>query len=69
MSAQDFSRNSAAYSNRKRKMSTGKKVAIGIAVLLLAVLLGAAAAVLLYLSSVNDSLSEGVTQEEQLAIN
>ncbi|MBQ3106603.1 MAG: LCP family protein, partial [Eggerthellaceae bacterium] len=46
-----------------------KKVAIGIAVLLLAVLLGAAAAVLLYLSSVNDSLSEGVTQEEQLAIN
>ena len=71
VTAQDYARNSAAYSkaNRKKGMSTGKKVLIGLALVLIVALIGAGTAAFLYINSVNSSLSAGVSEEEQLAID
>lgn len=64
-----YSRTNPSYSHKAaKKMGRGKKVAIGVFCSLLVVLVGCGAAAALFINQVNQDLSGGKTEEEQMAI-
>lgn len=66
--ATQYSRTNPAYSKAaKKKMSRGKKAAIGVVAALLAVLVGGGSAFALWMNSVNESLTKGDKTEEELS--
>lgn len=67
--ASQYSRSNPAYSHKAtKKMGRGKKIAIGVACVLLVALVGCGTAAALFINQVNNDLSGGKTEEEMLDI-
>lgn len=66
--AQAYSRNSAAYNVKRKGMSTGKKIGIGIAIFLVALLAIGGAAAYLFIGQINSNLRSKYTHQENLEI-
>ena len=66
---QQYSRNGGQYQSGKKKMSTGKKVAIALLIILVLAVAGAAVATKLYIDSVNTDLRGDKSDQELAAID
>ncbi|MEG2260768.1 MAG: LCP family protein [Raoultibacter sp.] len=66
--AGQYSRNNAQYARRKRGMSRGKKVGVGMLLVLLLAVVGVGSATAWYMSDINSKLAGNKTAEEQQAI-
>lgn len=66
--AQAYARDAAQYSTR-RKMSRGKRIALGVFIALVVVLAGVGMAVALYVNSINATLAGNKTDQEIAEIN
>lgn len=64
-----YSRNNPQYANKaKRRMGTGKKVALGVVAAVLVAVVGCGTAFALYINSINTDLTGDKTEEEKQAI-
>ncbi|MEG0682892.1 MAG: LCP family protein [Raoultibacter sp.] len=66
--AGQYSRNNAQYARRKRGMSRGKKIGVGMLLVLLLAVVGVGSATAWYMSDINSKLAGNKTAEEQQAI-
>ncbi len=64
-----YSRSNPHYSQRKKPMSTAKKVVLGVFIALAVVVAGGGTALAVYLNTVNQDLAGNKTQEELIAIS
>ena len=61
-----YSRSNPAYSQAAKKMSRGKKIAVGVLAAFLVAVVGGGSAFALWVNSVNDQLKTGTKTEEEL---
>ena len=64
--ASQYSRSNPAYSQAAKKMSRGKKIAVGVLAAFLVAVVGGGSAFALWVNSVNDQLKTGTKTEEEL---